>query len=268
MRLNPIAVLALSLSLSFVLTGTAEAQSRRRAVGPPATSAPVVFVDDDFSLGARGWQTAFADYSPLTALPLFEFDAGIRPLPPEINPARSGMYFRGHNRSDDLFMFMTKKLTRADGIEPNRPYEVSFRITVDSNVGTGCFGIGGSPGGAVVVKAGASQDEPRVTLDDHQVFRVTVDKGNQTVGGPGGSVVGNIENGTTSCDGAGSYVRLVRAHRHPFTVTSNAAGELWLVIGTDSGFEGLTTLYYESVSATLTPLPRPLTLLNDSAASR
>jgi hypothetical protein len=238
-----------------MFTVTAEAQSRRRAVAPPQASAAVVFIDDDFSLGARGWQPAFADYSPLTALPLFELESGIRPLPPEIDPSRSGMYFRGHNRSDDLFMFMTKKLTRADGIEPGRRYELTFRIVFDSNVGTNCFGIGGSPGGAVVLKAGASGNEPRVILDQQQLYRVTVDKGNQTVGGPGGSVVSNIDNGTNSCSGDGSFVRLVRSHRHPFFVTANDAGELWLVVGTDSGFEGLTRLYYEFVGVTLTPMP-------------
>ena len=32
---------------------------------------------------------------------------------------------------------------------------------------------------------------------------------------------------------------------------SDADGRLWVIIGTDSGFEGLTTLYYGTVSVVL-----------------
>jgi hypothetical protein len=44
-----------------------------------------------------------------------------------------------------------------------------------------------------------------------------------------------------------------RAHVHPNAVTANQFGELWLLIGTDSGFEGITSLYYQSISVTLRP---------------
>ncbi len=34
---------------------------------------------------------------------------------------------------------------------------------------------------------------------------------------------------------------------HPFTAQTDKSGKLWIVIGTDSGFEGLTTLYYNFI---------------------
>jgi hypothetical protein len=34
----------------------------------------------------------------------------------------------------------------------------------------------------------------------------------------------------------------------PFVATSNNAGELWLIVGTDSGYTGITTIYYTNVS--------------------
>jgi hypothetical protein len=37
-----------------------------------------------------------------------------------------------------------------------------------------------------------------------------------------------------------------------FSVTSDDDGALWLIVGTDSGFEGLTALYYSQITASLT----------------
>jgi len=36
-------------------------------------------------------------------------------------------------------------------------------------------------------------------------------------------------------------------------VTSSTAGTVFAILGTDSGFEGITTLFYDRVSITLTP---------------
>jgi hypothetical protein len=35
---------------------------------------------------------------------------------------------------------------------------------------------------------------------------------------------------------------------NPFRITSDPNGEVWVIIGTDSGFEGETVLYYNSIS--------------------
>jgi hypothetical protein len=32
-----------------------------------------------------------------------------------------------------------------------------------------------------------------------------------------------------------------------FTVTSDKDGSIWVIIGSDSGFEGATTLYYDAI---------------------
>lgn len=37
----------------------------------------------------------------------------------------------------------------------------------------------------------------------------------------------------------------------PFTATTNAQGELWVLVGTDSGFEGFTKLYYTKINVNL-----------------
>jgi hypothetical protein len=55
-------------------------------------------------------------------------------------------------------------------------------------------------------------------------------------------VIGNV---AKPDDGNENYVPLLRhQHGQPFTVTTAADGSLWLIFGTDSGFEGQTALYY------------------------
>jgi hypothetical protein len=62
--------------------------------------------------------------------------------------------------------------------------------------------------------------------------------------------VSDIANGLP-CELDVPYVSLRQSHTHPSPVTASAAGELWLIIGTDSGFEATTALYYEGVEVRL-----------------
>jgi hypothetical protein len=106
----------------------------------------------------------------------------------------------------------------------------------------------------VYLKAGAAPVEPQPFLDavDNRV-RMNVDKGNQAVGGSAASLVGNVANGRPCEPGNEPFVSLRRQHVHMPPVTASAEGELWLLIGTDSGFEGTTTLYYQRIEVQLTP---------------
>jgi hypothetical protein len=87
---------------------------------------------------------------------------------------------------------------------------------------------------------------------------MNVDKGAGNSGnGTAASITGNIANGLSpeEIDMANPpYVSLVRQHEHPHTVTASPDGELWLLVGTDSGFMGLTGIYYQSIDVTLTPV--------------
>lgn len=242
--------------LVVLLAPAATAQKRRRAA-TPAPLPPVIVVTDNFQLGARGWEGAFADYSPVNDVNgLMELFSGTSLLPLELGTSTLAFRMTGHNRSDDLFMFLSKKLTQADGIRPGQRYEAFYRITFASNAGgEACVGIGGHPGFSVYLKAGASGEAPRVELDATDHYRVTVDKGNQSTGGPAATVAGDISTGSANCTSGAPYQTIERQHRHTFVVQANSFGELWLLVGTDSGFEGKTTVYYQSIVVTLTPVP-------------
>ena len=125
-----------------------------------------------------------------------------------------------------------------------------------SNAPGGCPRAGGAPGESVWLKAGGSGIKPEAIEADDDNFRLNVDKANQSQSGSEASVVSIIANGI-SCDEAIEnllpYVSLTREHTHPEAITSNTNSELWLLVGTDSGFESLTALFYQQIEVELLP---------------
>jgi hypothetical protein len=208
----------------------------------------------DFGQGAQGWEAGFAEYAPEMEDMMLE--AGTRPLPSELGIDGTGYYLQGMNHSDDLFMFLKRRLGIDDGVVAGQEYRIKFTIVFASNALSGAAGIGGSPGESVFLKAGASMVEPEVYLDsDTDYYLMNVDKGSGNSGnGTAASVIGDIANGLSADMGNPRYVSLKRQHEHEYTVTASPDGELWLLIGTDSGFEGLTGIYYQRIAVTLTPV--------------
>ncbi len=186
--------------------------------------------------------------------------AEIRELPPELEqPAETGFYLSGTNTSDSLMMALTRRLGPEDGIVAGQTYTVAYNINFASAAESNCVGIGGAPGESVYLRAGATATEPMVVTppeDAEGYVRLNVPAGNQSSGGPAASAAGNIANGVP-CDGDATmeFVRVERTHVQPFAVTADENGELSLLVLTDSGFEGTTSLYYESIDAVLTPVP-------------
>lgn len=241
------------------------------------TPAPVS-VSFDFSNGTLGWEAGFADYPPSTDKnDLYELRAEVRSLPPELGVSGTGFYLQGHNRSDDLFMFMKRRLNSADGIVAGQTYQLTFTLVFASNAPTSCLGAGGAPGESVTMKAGASPAKPEALFSQFNLasgalsyLRMNVDKSNQSQSGIAASASGTIANGRPCDTGPYPYVSLQQTHQHTSLVNANAKGEIWLLVGTDSGFEGLTGLYYQRIVVTLTPVspPPPPVLLTDQTTGR
>jgi hypothetical protein len=212
---------------------------------------PEVVLSYTFELNSQGWLPGFSDYSLSTAS--LERFADIRPLP-GYPPEYRGYYLQSMNRSDDVFMFLKKELGSGEGVEANRLYSISIYTLMLSNAGSNCIGIGGAPGESVYFKAGVSLDEPVPTLMNSDFVTINIDKGNQASGGRDAGVAGNIANGLP-CEQANRYVLIDRLYHHPELVRTDSRGRLWVFVGTDSGFEGLTTLYYYQIIVTLRPIP-------------
>jgi len=233
-----------------------------------------VSVSFDFRNGSLGWEAGFADYPPATDKnDLYELRAELRKLPPELGVNGTGFYMQGVNRSDDLFMFLKRRLDSADGIVAGQTYQITFTLVFASAAQSGCVGVGGSPGDGVGLKAGASPAEPIALLDASPLagwLRMNVGKGNQGQGGLAASPTGSIANGVPCGSAPPSYISIQRTHQHTSLVNANSRGEIWLLVGTDSGYEGGTGLYYQRIDVTLTPVspPPPPGLLTDPYTGR
>ena len=205
-------------------------------------------INSDFASGPEGWSAGFTDYA-LTLADL-GLSSGMRPMPENLCVNNTGYYIQGSNRSDDLFMFLTRRLTAQNQIKPNTNYFLEYEIQFASDAPSGAIGIGGPPGEAVFVKAGASSIQPIALIDNAGEVSINIDKGNQSQGGQDVGVAGNVANGR-SPEKPTEYVLLTLTYQHPTPITADANGNIWLIVGTDSGFEGQTALYYTKINVKL-----------------
>jgi len=200
----------------------------------------------DFSVDAEGWSGGFSDYAEERQA-IYELRFEHTTLPAPLDQTEGALLLSGNNHSDDLFMYLKHKI---DGLEPGRSYALQFEVEFASNVADGMIGVGGSPGEGVIVKAGAVPYEPMAELDAQGWYRMNIDKGNQNNGGSDMAVIGDFSNDTPD----NLYALKTVKSSEPFTAVANEKGELWVIVGTDSGFEATTTIYYNSISFTLTAL--------------
>lgn len=198
----------------------------------------------DFSNSAEGWTGDFADY-PAGEEDFYELEFSYTTLPAPLDETQGALMLSGRNYSDDLFMFVKREIT---GLVPNKEYTMQFFVRFATNVPEGMVGIGGSPGESVYIKAGASTAEPIKVLEEDGYFRMNIDKGNQSQEGEDMLVIGNFSNEI----GEEVYSLKSLSNTTNFRATASSQGSLWIIVGTDSGFEGQTTIYIDSIEVILT----------------
>jgi hypothetical protein len=202
----------------------------------------------DFADGEQGWQAIFADM-PVEKDGQLGEEWGVRPLPDEMGPG-DAMFVSGENQAGDLCMYLARPI---DGLVPGTEYSVLVALNLASKYPEGSVGAGGSPGDSVWLRAGAASVRPHRTVDDEGWYRVAPDMGDMSLEGGHGVPLGTI---AKPDDGTDDYVRLFRAnHDHELVATADENGRLWVLFGTDSGFEGITSIYYTTVTIFLDPQP-------------
>lgn len=198
----------------------------------------------DFNDDLEGFEEIFADYhDDGNNLDTYEMAFGRELIPVGTN-ASQGLFITAQNRSDDLFMGFYKKLT---GLKSSVTYKLKITFKLATNEEAGSIGVGGSPAESVYVKAGAANQEPKIELDDQQVYRLNIDKGNQAEGSTSIPVVSNMAKPEGSPAG---YV--IKELSVEVEVSSATDGSLYLLLGTDSAFEGLTRYYLDDIKVIAT----------------
>jgi hypothetical protein len=227
-----------ALILIFFLIGCSKADNKKPLAGKIFT--------DDFTAGTDGWIADFADFpTDPSQTPEYQLEFIHTVLPEPLNTSDGALKQSGINRSDDLFMFIKKKIT---GLEPDRNYTVDLKVDFASNVADNMIGVGGSPGEGVTIKAGVVSIEPiKIVNTVESWYRMNIDKSNQSESGMDMKVIGNFANGTD----LNVYTIKQLSTSTPLNVKANQQGEIWLIIGTDSGFEAKTTIFYNSIQVTI-----------------
>lgn len=199
-------------------------------------------VKSDLSKGTDGWLAFFSDY-PRNSDTFYELRYEYAPLPAPIDQGNA-LKISGNNHSDDLLCLIYKRI---DGLKPNKIYTVGFSIDLASNVAKNSVGVGGSPD--LMLGAGGTSTPPSNVVDNIDYYRpnftVALQSGlpNEVMDTLGR--IGVAENNTV-------YTMINRNNlSHKIQLKANENGQLWLMIGTDSGFEGITTLYYSKITVTL-----------------
>lgn len=225
-----------------------DAKSRTASIAVPST--PGTTLKYDFSQDDGGWSTGVADLPADYQNQDYRIQMRTDSVKLHDGTSKRGMLLGGMNRSDDLFLFMTKKLDAAAGLKPNAVYDVKLRFDLATSEADDSFGVGGSPASSVYVKAGVVGRAPAVVKDNADPStpydRLNLDKGNQSTDGPDVALLGNVAKPNAEESG----FQLKRFERE-FRATSNEKGELYVIIGTDSGYEGLQTLYVTNIELTI-----------------
>lgn len=202
----------------------------------------------DFSADRQGWEPGFVDY-PVGQESFYELAGDVRPLPPPL-AGRAGFLLSGNNHSDDLFMYLRRRVT---GLEPGASYRVAFHVELATNAPAGCIGVGGAPGEGVRLKVGAATEEPTAVVEPASGwYRLSVDKANQGEEGSAVLELGDVAGTNRDCTAPRYEMKTFDSGARALDVPASAAGEIWLFVGTESGFEATTSLYYTRIAASLT----------------
>lgn len=211
-----------------ILAGTAAAKE---------TTAGLTF---DFNQNDGGLTPIFSDYPNEQGVEEFyELRSGHEEVP--IAEAGKGLFLSGNNHSDDLFMGYYKDLS---GLVPETEYQFTVRFQLATNVENDMIGIGGAPGESVFVKCGVASKEPENSLDSLNHFCLNIDKGSQSTSGSDMIVVGNLAKEEINRPGEYEFNEI----ETKVIARTDEAGTAYLVIGTDSGFEGVTSFYLDDIS--------------------
>ena len=227
--------------VAFNYTGEAEEFSSEEEFVVPEDGLEFTYT---FDKDDEEWIAGFADLPADSDEEFYQLESEWTELPD--NLGGYGIYMQGDNHSDDLFMFLKRQV---DGLKPGATYQATYRLVLASNVPEGLAGIGGSPGESVYVKVGATSEEPLIVEDADGWLRMNIDKGNQASEGEDMINIGDMANPNLTPETAGSYELMEQnSVGREFEVSADEDGVLWFIVGTDSGFEGLTTLYYDAIT--------------------
>ena len=194
-----------------------------------------------FAVDTDGWQGGFAEY-PVGEASAYALRFSYARLPAPLDESEGALLLSADNLDGDLFMYVKRPLF---GLDANRTYAVQIGLTFASNIAEGDTGMEN----VAAIKAGASPYEPLAVADENGKYRMNIDKGDRLSDGTRMIIAGDLSNDTN----LSQYVLKTVRMPHPVEVTTDTNGTLWMIVGIDSESAGETTIYIDTIEATVTP---------------
>ena len=210
---------------------------------------PFIF---NFDQNTEGWIGGFSDLPVDHAEQGYDVEFKHSEIP-VTGKESGGLLLKGNNHSDDLFMYVLRAFDSQNQLKAGTVYSVTLSFDMATNVPPGMMGIGGSPGESVYIKAGVVNVEPKSVADtsgNNGFYRMNIDIGNQSNSGQDMSVIGDAAKGAGEGQEDESFQ--YKSFELEFRVATDEIGKLWVIIGADSGFEGISQLYFDNISVTFT----------------
>lgn len=189
----------------------------------------------DFENGSQGWEGGVSDY-PDDYTDSTDFIFGYRPIPSNLLVEGNGLEISAENPHGDLFYFFKKHVT---GLRPNKKYKLDFEFLVYTQLNDPSIK---SLKEELYLKMGAvnyaPQLEETVLKSSLEYKMLNVDKGEKN--NEGGQDIVNI----------GSIKEFTKVRPETISgntfdfnieVVSNNDGDIWLLIGVDSGVKSNLT---------------------------
>ena len=198
--------------------------------------------DFDFTKGIQGWEPGFADYpaGPDDST-LYQLEFAYTDEVPESILSKKSFMLSGLNLNRDLFMYLKKKV---GGLKPETEYTITFTVELASNLDPAL-----TSSGSVFLKAGATSREPKTVIDAGE-YVLNIDKGDNGTAGGDVVILGDIAAPTGSI-GYAVVTRNNTMANSRYVAKTDANGNLWLIVGTDSSLEGVTKLFYTRINVIL-----------------
>lgn len=205
----------------------------------------------DFSDSQDGWLPGFSGQSTRSEDSAFyQLSFAYTERPASTGDQGKSLMLSGNNKRGSIFMFVKKQIT---DLQPNTNYTLTFKVEVASNIQKldPSAGVLYVPTGTYL-KAGASDVEPKSFIRN-DTYVMNIDKGDapdQT--GQHMTIIGDI----SVPENSSGYSLINRSNATttspayaPFEARTNSDGDLWLIVGIDSGYAGLTRVYITNIKA-------------------
>lgn len=197
----------------------------------------------DFNEGEQGWKFGFSDYPATIDSTNLVLKYAYTDKPSAL-PEGKSLMLSGTNAGPELFMYIKKQLT---DLRPETDYTITFNVELASSATSQ---TNGPIVPSVFLKVGAVSFEPQTVKTPEKVV-VNVDKGFEDQNGSEMTNIGNI----IGEDATGYSLTLKSSSSKnptPITARTDSDGAIWLIVGTDSNFQGTTTVFYSKVNVVLT----------------